>query len=148
MRVADAERRYGSCEGRSSEGCNPMSARAFVPLGEPRSRRGAREQAVKRVRNPEGGTYRVRQSRVSDVDLALLEVLKGSKPHERHREAAADSRSPAGGQALKEPQHHERKTRLGLAPCRADLGAGRPQDPGMWADGLAAPFLGRGAAEG
>jgi hypothetical protein len=49
------------------------------------------------------------------------------------------SRSPAGGQALKEPQHHERTTRLGLAPRRARLGAERPQDPGTRADGLAAP---------
>jgi hypothetical protein len=33
-KVAGVERRYGSYEGRSSEGCNPMSARAFAPSGE------------------------------------------------------------------------------------------------------------------
>jgi hypothetical protein len=65
-RVAGVERRHGFVRrGRLWRG-QPHECRrhATRPAG------AAREQAVRRVRNPGGGTYRVRQTRVMFVDLA------------------------------------------------------------------------------
>jgi hypothetical protein len=59
-RGASVERRYGFGEGKSSEGRQPHECYRH----ETRPGRVGEEQDVKRVRNPEGGTYRVRQARV------------------------------------------------------------------------------------
>lgn len=43
------------------------------------------EKAVKRVRTPGDGTYRVRQTRVIHVDTTTLMCCRGAKPWEAPR---------------------------------------------------------------
>jgi hypothetical protein len=136
---AGVERHYGFV--RREKLWRGRTPRVLRGLKQGRWRAGG--QTVKRVRNPEGGAYRVRQARVIERTARVSSVLKGTKPHERHRKAAAVLRSPASGQALKEAQPHERSSPVGLAPPVRRPASGRPQDLGPRADGLGFRTRGR-----
>jgi hypothetical protein len=84
-----------SCRGKSSEGAEPQE----------RYRHETRPDGAEE-RKPSRGRATLEAERTGlgkpgSSGSSVLHVLKGSKPHERHRRLQI-MRSPAGGQALKE----------------------------------------------